>query len=107
MQKAQAHYQRDSNTGQWVKIGPNKTINMPEDRTGILIQRLNGDKYILVIDTADYELVARYRWVAKVSTRARRPPTVYATTMVYRDGKRVELRLHQLLTGSARRITKI
>ena len=71
---------------------------MPEGRIGILIERQNGDRYIAIIDRADYGEVRKHRWVAKVSRKRRR--TVYASTMVYRpDGKRIELKLHTLLTG--------
>ncbi len=77
---------------------PNETIALSGYRTGIIMKRRSGKTYVAVIDSADYPIVEKYRWVVLTTKPSHRRNTSYAWAKVRgSDGKRRELYMHTLL----------
>lgn len=76
---------------------PNEAVHRPDGTTVIRIQRKDGTVLDCIVDTADYETVAPYRWRAQKGQH-----TFYVRTMVRGpDGAKRALSIHDLILPGA------
>lgn len=68
------------------------------DGTSLIHLRYKAQSTTAVIDTADYPLVANFRWHAHKSNRG--SGTFYARAWKKVDGKRSDTTIHQILMGA-------
>jgi HNH endonuclease len=76
---------------------PNEVEHLLDGSTAIILKRRDGSEHRCYIDTADYEIVRGYRWVAYVSRTSK---TTYAATSLYEGETQRSVKIHQLILAN-------
>ena len=61
--------------------------------------------YVAIVDDEDYYRLSKYKW--RASSICRKSNTIYASTMVSINGKRVDIRMHRFIMAATNSLIQV